>query len=370
MRVLQSLARQQGELLQLAARAFGTSAAAAADVAVASPFLRYSNPYPANIDHTPLLSSIPETQVTTLPNGLRVATEANPFAETATTRTVKDLEVEIENMGGSLNAYTGREQTCYYAKAGCIQLKVFFGFAQQAVFQYGLNNTVAVAGNSTKFNIEVVSWPFCNAANKLVVELQVSTGNRHPYGKPVNGGGELVTTNTGNMMQGDPHQDSGDSQHALPNRSNDGQEGDDNHEGPRDPRVADKPRHKFALLASNHSATAVSFSMLPYAYDAENGTQLLNVSVGSFESDDLVVFKLSFPSFQHSLLYDPTAQLLPALDAGFTSGEMNSFLLNGTITPVLQPGSPAKSAAAQPLCGMIAVLAITFAMLLCQLFLQ
>jgi predicted Zn-dependent peptidase len=34
------------------------------------------------------------------------------------TRTVKDLEVEIENMGGSLNAYTGREQTCYYAKVG------------------------------------------------------------------------------------------------------------------------------------------------------------------------------------------------------------------------------------------------------------
>jgi Insulinase (Peptidase family M16) len=29
---------------------------------------------------------------------------------------VKQLEVEIENMGGSLNAYTGREQTCYYAK--------------------------------------------------------------------------------------------------------------------------------------------------------------------------------------------------------------------------------------------------------------
>jgi processing peptidase subunit beta len=29
---------------------------------------------------------------------------------------VRDLELEIENMGGSLNAYTGREQTCYYAK--------------------------------------------------------------------------------------------------------------------------------------------------------------------------------------------------------------------------------------------------------------
>jgi processing peptidase subunit beta len=31
-------------------------------------------------------------------------------------RTVRDLEVEVENMGGQLNAYTGREQTAYYAK--------------------------------------------------------------------------------------------------------------------------------------------------------------------------------------------------------------------------------------------------------------
>lgn len=66
MRVLQQLVKQ-GELAQLAARAFGTSsAAAAADVAVASsssPFLRFSNPYPQALDHTPLLSTIPETQV-------------------------------------------------------------------------------------------------------------------------------------------------------------------------------------------------------------------------------------------------------------------------------------------------------------------
>lgn len=66
MRVLQQLVKQQGELVQLAARAFGTSGASAADVAVASsssPFLRYSNPYPQALDHTPLLSTIPETQV-------------------------------------------------------------------------------------------------------------------------------------------------------------------------------------------------------------------------------------------------------------------------------------------------------------------
>ncbi|KAF6254777.1 Metalloenzyme, LuxS/M16 peptidase-like protein [Scenedesmus sp. NREL 46B-D3] len=142
--MLNTVQRQAGQVLGLAARAFATAAVEVAG----SPFLRYSNPFPAAIDHTPLLSSIPETQVTTLANGLRVATEANPYAETATvgiwinsgsrfetdanngtahflehilfkgtkTRTVKDLEVEIENMGGSLNAYTGREQTCYYAK--------------------------------------------------------------------------------------------------------------------------------------------------------------------------------------------------------------------------------------------------------------
>ena len=31
-------------------------------------------------------------------------------------RSQQALEVEIENMGGHLNAYTSREMTCYYAK--------------------------------------------------------------------------------------------------------------------------------------------------------------------------------------------------------------------------------------------------------------
>ena len=31
-------------------------------------------------------------------------------------RTQKQLEIEIENMGAHLNAYTSREQTVYYAK--------------------------------------------------------------------------------------------------------------------------------------------------------------------------------------------------------------------------------------------------------------
>jgi processing peptidase subunit beta len=90
----------------------------------------------------------PETKVTTLANGLRVASETNMGAETATVgvwidagsrfesaetngtahflehmffkgtenRNIRQLEEEIENMGGHLNAYTSREQTTYYAK--------------------------------------------------------------------------------------------------------------------------------------------------------------------------------------------------------------------------------------------------------------
>lgn len=91
----------------------------------------------------------PSTRTTTLPNGLTVATESIPAAQTATvgvwidagsraeneknngtahflehlafkgtsTRSQQQLELEIENMGGHLNAYTSRENTVYYAKS-------------------------------------------------------------------------------------------------------------------------------------------------------------------------------------------------------------------------------------------------------------
>ncbi|KAL7753790.1 Mitochondrial-processing peptidase subunit beta [Sorochytrium milnesiophthora] len=94
------------------------------------------------------LLNTPRTQITRLSNGMLVATETNPSVETATvgvwidsgsrvenknnngvahflehmafkgtpTRTQRDLEMEIENMGAHLNAYTSREQTVYYAK--------------------------------------------------------------------------------------------------------------------------------------------------------------------------------------------------------------------------------------------------------------
>merc|ERR1712002_106398 len=91
--------------------------------------------------------NMPETRVTTLSNGVRVATEdsgmltstvglwidAGSRYENAANngvahflehmafkgtkkRSQTDLELEIENMGAHLNAYTSREQTVYYAK--------------------------------------------------------------------------------------------------------------------------------------------------------------------------------------------------------------------------------------------------------------
>ncbi|XP_075481746.1 putative mitochondrial-processing peptidase subunit beta, mitochondrial [Primulina tabacum] len=110
-------------------------------------FLRYNSPHPTPDSHTEILSA-PLTRVTTLPNGLRIATESSLASKTATVgvfidagsrfeseesngtahflehmifkgterRTARELEEEIENIGGHLNAYTSREQTTYYAK--------------------------------------------------------------------------------------------------------------------------------------------------------------------------------------------------------------------------------------------------------------
>ncbi|XP_073060393.1 probable mitochondrial-processing peptidase subunit beta, mitochondrial [Primulina eburnea] len=110
-------------------------------------FLQYNSPHPTPDIHTEILSA-PLTRVTTLPNGLRIATESSLASKTATVgvfidagsrfeseesngtahflehmifkgterRTARELEEEIENMGGHLNAYTSREQTTYYAK--------------------------------------------------------------------------------------------------------------------------------------------------------------------------------------------------------------------------------------------------------------
>ncbi len=94
------------------------------------------------------ISTADTVRVTALPNGFRVATDRMESVETASLgvwagvgtrnepaehngvahllehmafkgtrrRSARDIVVEIEDVGGFLNAYTGREQTAYYAK--------------------------------------------------------------------------------------------------------------------------------------------------------------------------------------------------------------------------------------------------------------
>ncbi|XP_019097719.1 PREDICTED: probable mitochondrial-processing peptidase subunit beta, mitochondrial isoform X1 [Camelina sativa] len=111
-------------------------------------FLRYASPHPILASHDDHILSSPETRVTTLANGLRVATESDLSAKTATIgvwidagsrfetdstngtahflehmlfkgterRSRRELEEEIENIGGQLNAYTLREHITLLAK--------------------------------------------------------------------------------------------------------------------------------------------------------------------------------------------------------------------------------------------------------------
>ena len=90
-----------------------------------------------------------KTQITTLPNGLRVASCAMPSSQTAAVgiwcavgarheaariggvshflehllfkgtrkRSARQISEEVEGVGGDLNAYTAEERTCYYAAA-------------------------------------------------------------------------------------------------------------------------------------------------------------------------------------------------------------------------------------------------------------
>lgn len=108
-------------------------------------FQRFKSSHAA--DYEAAIVNVPPTEVSLLNNGLKVATE-NSGASTATVglwidagsryedrqnngtahflehmafkgtakRSQTDLELQIENLGAHLNAYTSREQTVYYAK--------------------------------------------------------------------------------------------------------------------------------------------------------------------------------------------------------------------------------------------------------------
>ena len=133
------------------------SSSQSVDQLLHQPVPLFSDPTSTRTTGPSALLSYPLTKVTTLSNGLRVASESSG-GETATVgiwidtgsryedeksngvahflehmtfkgtsrRSKQSLEMEVENLGGHLNAYTSREQTVFYAK-------VFKGDVAQAM---------------------------------------------------------------------------------------------------------------------------------------------------------------------------------------------------------------------------------------------
>nr|CAB3478093.1 unnamed protein product [Digitaria exilis] len=150
MAALASAARSRRRLIPYLHRLLhsGPAAAAAAPSPSTSRFLRHASPVPRTPDHSPYLR-FPDARVSTLPSGLRVVTQAYPaatrmasvgvwvdagsrfelpgtngtahflehmaFKGTGRRPNAQALEVEIEDMGARLNAYTSREQTTFFA---------------------------------------------------------------------------------------------------------------------------------------------------------------------------------------------------------------------------------------------------------------
>ncbi|EES01359.1 probable mitochondrial-processing peptidase subunit beta, mitochondrial [Sorghum bicolor] len=149
MAALASAARSRRRLLPYLNRLLHTSSTTPVSPSPStSRFLRHASPVPRTPDHSPHLR-FPAARVSTLPSGLRVVTQAYPAATRMASVGVwvdagsrfelpgtngtahflehmafkgsrrrpnaQALEVEIEDMGARLNAYTSREQTTFFA---------------------------------------------------------------------------------------------------------------------------------------------------------------------------------------------------------------------------------------------------------------
>ena len=141
----------------------------------------------------------PTTDVTTLSNGLRVGSETTVGAETATVgvwidsgsryetaanngaahflehmafkgtakRTKQQLEEQIENMGGHLNAYTSREQTAYFAK----------------VFKHDVPTAMEIISDifRTKSNVDRMLIP-SEVKRAITIQARCPAGRGNPLG--------------------------------------------------------------------------------------------------------------------------------------------------------------------------------------------
>lgn len=200
-------------LLRVAAR---PSALPVAARAVLSRGLSYS--YPQS------LLNVPETRVTVLPNGMRVATEDNK-SETATVgvwidagsrfetpknngvahflehlifkgtakRSGADIELMTENLGAHLNAYTSREVTSYYAKV----FKKDLPFAVDVlsdILQNASLSEAAIAAERHTITSEL-EWVERDLPQEVMLDhLHAVAYQNHPLGMTILGSREQIAS--------------------------------------------------------------------------------------------------------------------------------------------------------------------------------
>lgn len=153
----------------------------------------------------------------------------------------------------------------------------------------------------------------------------------------------LANSNGGSNGAGSSHSNSAGS--GSSNRLNGSGSGSSNGHAqggganrPRDPRVAGASPRRFALLAGNASQ-AVVLNMEPYAYDAVDGSTLMNVTAAINADGEHTAIRLAFPAFASSLYWDPSLALTDAVSAGYSSAELAALNITLAAAPAKNGGA-------------------------------
>ncbi len=161
-------------------------------------------------------------EITTLPNGLRVVSETVPYVQSVSVgiwvgvgerdedtpvlgithfiehmlfkgtarRSAREIADEIESRGGSLNAFTDKEYTCYYAKA----LAEHAGIVMDVLTDMMRNSLLdpEELGREKGVVLEEIKR-YKDTPEEMVHDLFAQTlWNKHPLGRPVIGSARTV----------------------------------------------------------------------------------------------------------------------------------------------------------------------------------
>jgi predicted Zn-dependent peptidase len=160
---------------------------------------------------------------TTLPNGLRVISEAFPgvrstsigvwidvgsrnersqengichfiehmFFKGTKRRDARELAAALESLGGSLNGFTAREQTCYYARV----LDKHIDTAVDVLADLTCNSVLLPAhiGREKKVVCEEIKESLDNPSDRIHDIFSVAFWGKHPLGQPIMGSQNNIT---------------------------------------------------------------------------------------------------------------------------------------------------------------------------------